>query len=201
MKKTDIVITGVGGQGVLLISKILGDAAIDSDINVVTSEIHGMAQRGGVVTSVVRFGDIHGPMIYDGDADVVLGLEPVESLRVVDKMSPKTTIIMNTSQVVPFTVSVGSEKYPKMDEIITQLKKFTNRIITLDAKKITESIGMPMALNVVMLGALVGTELLPIEKAKILDAMKKNIPQKHVNENINAFELGYGAIYTQIHTQ
>ncbi|MFA5772616.1 MAG: indolepyruvate ferredoxin oxidoreductase subunit beta [Thermoplasmata archaeon] len=192
MKKTDIVITGVGGQGVLLISKILGDAAIDSDINVVTSEIHGMAQRGGVVTSIVRFGDVYGPMIYDCDADIILSLEPVEALRVADKMSPKTTIIMNTSQVIPFTVSVGSEKYPKMEEIMTQLKKFTSQIITLDAKKVAESIGVPMALNVVMLGALAGAELLPIKKTKILDAMKRNISSKYVNENINAFELGYG---------
>lgn len=192
MKKTDIVITGVGGQGVLLISKILGDAAIDSDINVVTSEIHGMAQRGGVVTSIVRFGDVHGPMIYDCDADIILSLEPVEALRVAEKMSPKTTIIMNTSPVIPFTVSLGSEKYPPIDEIMTQLKKFTSQIITLDAKKVAESIGVPMALNVVMLGALAGAELLPIKKTKIVDAMKRNISSKYVNENINAFELGYG---------
>lgn len=192
MKKTDIVITGVGGQGVLLISKILGDAAIDSDINVVTSEIHGMAQRGGVVTSIVRFGDVYGPMISDGDADIILSLEPVEALRVAEKMSPKTTIIMNTSPVIPFTVSLGSEKYPPIDEIMTQLKKFTSQIITLDAKKVAESIGVPMALNVVMLGALAGAELLPIKKTKIVDAMKRNVSSKYMNKNINAFELGYG---------
>lgn len=194
MKKTDIVITGVGGQGVLLISKILGDAAVDSNINVVTSEIHGMAQRGGVVSSVVRFGDVYGPTIYDGDADIILSLDPVETLRVVDKMSSKTTVIMNTSPVVPFTVSVGSEKYPSLSDIILHLKKFTNRIVTLDAKEVAENAGVLIALNIVMLGALVGTDILPLEKTKILDAMKKNISPKYINDNISAFEQGYNAV-------
>ena len=104
MKKTDIFIIGVGGQGSLTTSRILGEAALRAGQNVLVGEIHGMAQRGGVVESTVRIGDVYGPTISEGCADVLLGFEPVETVRGLHKASKNTLVIVNTHAIVPATV-------------------------------------------------------------------------------------------------
>lgn len=193
IKKFDILIAGVGGQGVILLSKILGDAAIASGINVVSSEIHGMAQRGGSVSSMVRLGGTPGPIIYDGGADAVLSLEPVEAIRSLEKVSQNTAIVMNSKPTIPFTVSIGREAYPTLDEITSRLKNFTEKVVTIDAEGLANAAGMPAAANIVMLGALVKTCAMPIEKDAILESVKKNVPAKYLEQNLKAFEMGYSA--------
>jgi indolepyruvate ferredoxin oxidoreductase beta subunit len=108
----DILLAGVGGQGILLISRVLGEAAIRSGVHFVMSEVHGMAQRGGVVTSHIRLGEVHGPLISRGTADVLVALEPVESLRAIEMAGAGTTVISTTRRVIPFTVAVGGDEYP-----------------------------------------------------------------------------------------
>ncbi len=106
MKNENIIIAGVGGQGILFASKIIGETAVASNMNLILSEIHGMAQRGGAVISTVKIGNTHSPLIADGEADIILSFEPVEALRAANKMSKNTTVIINTNSIIPFPVSL-----------------------------------------------------------------------------------------------
>ncbi|MBW2277300.1 MAG: 2-oxoacid:acceptor oxidoreductase family protein, partial [Deltaproteobacteria bacterium] len=118
MKKLDIFVAGVGGQGSLTASTLLSRAATEAGIRVIAGEIHGMAQRGGVVTSTVRIGDVHGPIIPVGQADVLLGFEPVETWRSIGAAHPQTLVITGTRTIVPSSVSLSGERYPAAEEVV-----------------------------------------------------------------------------------
>ena len=120
--KTSIVLTGVGGQGIITAANILGKAAVKAKVNVFVSEVHGMAQRGGSVNCTVRMGRVTGPLIASGTADAVLSMEPIESLRYIDYTNKNTKIITDVTPVIPFTVSVGMEKYPPVDEVFKEIE-------------------------------------------------------------------------------
>lgn len=200
MGKTNIVIAGVGGQGTLLATQILGEAALKAGLHVMASEIHGMAQRGGVVVSTVRIGDISSPLVADGDADVLLGFEPVETLRESRKSSPdKTTIITNISPVQPFTVSLGMAKYPPMAEVISALQKAGKRLVQVDMDRLVMENGIPaITSNIILLGVLAGTGTIPVPKEHILAAVLDNVPKKSVTENQKAFEAGFSFGKSQV---
>ncbi len=189
---TNLVIVGVGGQGIILISRIFGEAALSSDLNVMESEIHGMAQRGGQVMSTIRIGNAHSPMIGKGEADMILGMEPVETYRHLDLASKNTTIVTSTNPVYPFTVTSGDEKYPDVEELLSTLSGYPKKLIKLDVEKITLDSGLPnIVSNMIMLGAIFGAcEDLPISPKKLKETIKQNVPLKYVDENIKAFELG-----------
>lgn len=194
LKESNILITGVGGQGVILMSELLGRAAIADNLRVRGSEILGMAVRGGSVTSSIRIGDdVHGPLIPTGKCHVLVGMEPSEALRNIAYLSKSSLVLINKAVTIPFTVSIGESSYPSLEEILGQLSKASGRIVEMDAAKTAQEAGSRLATNVVMLGALFGTEQLPIKIATIKEIITERFPAKLAPVNIRAFDLGYEA--------
>lgn len=191
--KYTVQIVGVGGQGVLLASMVLGGAAMESGYNVMMSEVHGMAQRGGSVLSTVRFGDdIHSPLEAVGNADLIMGFEPVETCRNVNLGNKDTKIIMNLDPVFPSLVAAGFEEYPAIDDIVGSMKKVTDNLITIEATSIAEEAGKAVAANAVMIGAVAGAEGFPISKDVLKKVLLERVPEKFKELNGKAFDLGYG---------
>jgi indolepyruvate ferredoxin oxidoreductase beta subunit len=194
VQEFNILITGVGGQGVILMSELLGKAAIADGLRVKGSEVLGMAVRGGSVTSIIRLGeDVYGPLIPVGKCDTLIGMEPSEALRNASYLSRSGLVILNTVPIIPFTVSLGQSKYPSLDQILKKLNGIASKIIKLDAAQIAQDAGSLLATNVVMLGAFFGTELLPIKMVTIQEAIQTRFPAKVASVNIKAFDLGYQA--------
>ncbi|MFO7773996.1 MAG: indolepyruvate ferredoxin oxidoreductase subunit beta [Dehalococcoidia bacterium] len=191
-KEFNILITGVGGQGVILMSELLGKAAIADGLSVRGSEILGMAVRGGSVTSIIRVGeDVYGPLIPAGKCDVIIGMEPSEALRNASFLSQSGLVILNTVPIVPFTVSLGQSIYPTLEQVLEKLNSITSKIIKLDANQTAREAGSLLAANVVMLGALFGTELLPLKTTTVKEIIEARFPAKVAPVNIKAFDLGY----------
>lgn len=175
-------------------SELLGNAAVRDGIKVRGSEVLGMAVRGGSVSSTVRMGDdVHGPLIPAGKADILIAMEPSEALRNISFMSKDGLVILNARAVVPFTVSLGLSNYPGLDKIVAKLKKSTSRVVVVDAVKLAEEAGSAQSANIVMVGALFGTGLLPIKPATIQETIKARFPAKAAQVNDTAFHLGYEA--------
>jgi indolepyruvate ferredoxin oxidoreductase beta subunit len=192
MKEFNIVLAGVGGQGILLAAEILGTAAIKEGLNVQVSEIHGMAQRGGAVVSNVRIGEeVLSPTVMEGQADVLLGFEPIETVRNLRFASEKTVVIMNEEKVTPIALTAQRIKYPSMKEITEKIRYFTKRIIALDAAGLAKEAGNILTENVVLIGALIATGKIPIKKGSVTEALRELVPAKHVDVNFKAFRLGY----------
>ena len=195
-EKLNIIVTGVGGQGVITAATLLGKTAVASNVNVLVSEVHGMAQRGGVVDCIVRMGNVHSPLLTRGSADVILSSEPVEALRQLDKVNDETVVITDVNPVIPSTVAVTGEKYPKIEEVFKELKKHC-KLVTLDAHALAEQAGSVLTKNVVLLGALSALDILPFPKDLLLDTIIKSFPEKYASVNKKAFELGREAVLSQ----
>ena len=192
MSEFNILIAGVGGQGVILISELLGDAAVRENINIRGSEVLGMAVRGGSVVSIIRLGkDVYAPLIPAGKGDILIALEPSEAMRNSLYLSQSSTVILNTETIIPFTVSLGESNYPRLDEIIARLNPVVKKVITLNANQIAEDAGSPLSANIVMLGAAFGASQFPIKIETIKEAIKARFKAKIAHANIKAFELGY----------
>jgi len=192
-RKTSIVLTGVGGQGVITAANILGKAAVRAKTNVYVSEVHGMAQRGGAVNCTVRLGDVSGPLVAATTADVIVSLEPVEALRNIMYANKKTKIITDINPVVPFTVSVGGEKYPNLDDVYKEIQSRAI-LFKIDALKIAKDSGAAITKNIVMLGALAAADVLPFKSDFLLETILENIPVKYKDINKKAFESGMKAL-------
>jgi indolepyruvate ferredoxin oxidoreductase beta subunit len=194
VKEFNILITGVGGQGVILMSELLGRAAVADKLRVRGSEILGMAVRGGSVTSAIRLGDeVYGPLIPAGKCNALVGMEPSEALRNIAYLSKSSLVIINKAVTIPFTVSIGQSSYPTLETILEKLTKAADRVITLEAAKTAQEAGSRLAINIVMLGALFGTEQIPIKIATIKETIIERFPAKVAPVNIKAFEMGYEA--------
>ncbi|HNR13313.1 MAG TPA: indolepyruvate oxidoreductase subunit beta [Thermodesulfobacteriota bacterium] len=188
-----IVIKAVGGQGNLLISKILGEAAIKAGISVQMNEVHGMAQRGGVVETDVLLGDILSSTISDGEADVLLALEPLEAARAVGKCNKDTLIISSTTSIVPSTVATGGAAYPDSEALLNSIKLNVKELITIDAGTLAKQAGSGMAANMVMLGALVRKGDLPFSADIVKQTIQERVKESFREINLRAFDLGYNA--------
>lgn len=193
MAKTDICISGVGGQGSLTSSRILGEAATRAGLKVLVGEIHGMAQRGGIVESTVRIGDVHGPIVSDGAADVLIGFEPVEALRSIAKTSERTVVIVNTRPVVPANVSMADAKYPSSEEVIATISKSCQRVIAFDATFAAKQAGNAQAMGSVLLGALAGSGVLPFSISLLEETILEEVPPRAKEVNRRAFAAGVAA--------
>jgi indolepyruvate ferredoxin oxidoreductase beta subunit len=186
-----IFFTGVGGQGTLLATRLVGEAALEEKLPVLMSEIHGMAQRGGVVESSVVLGTAFSPTIADGEADIVIAFEPLEAARALPKCNPETTVITSTTPVLPFTVAIGQSVYPETGSLYGMVKEKVGRLIRVDAEDLARSASAERSSNVVMIGVLAGTGMLPVSKASWEQALKKILPAKLIEANLRAFESGY----------
>ena len=189
--KLDIVISGVGGQGAILASDIIGKAAVLEGVPIRAAETHGMAQRGGSVVNHIRLGCELGSMIPLHGADVLLALEPAEALRYIDSLSGDGVVIVNTQPVFPITVTSGGEEYPDVSEIVDVLKS-NHKVVAFNAFELAIEAGHPQAMNVVMIGAV--SNYLPMGKDLLIDCIKGMVPPKTVDINIRAFELGRAQI-------
>lgn len=194
----DLVVAGVGGQGSILLSHILADAAIrrDSSTRVRVGETFGAAMRGGSVASHVRIGhDVYGPLVRRGGADVVLALEPLEGLRVsIDLLRRGGVAILNTRPWYPVDVNIGVCKYPELEAIDMGLSGLGIDVYLLDATEIAIEAGNAKAANVVMLGALSSLGTLPVDDECLLEAVRDRVPQRALDVNLRAFELGQNAM-------
>ena len=193
METRRCVFVGVGGQGNLLASRLLGEAALSMEIPAVVSEIHGMAQRGGVVESAVLMGDVTSPIVSNGEANVLIGFEPLETLRTLAKCNSDTLVITNTNPLPPFTVSVGQGEYPPMNEVIELIHAKVNRLIALKGNELAEKAGNPLSLNMVMLGALIGSGAIPITAASMRETISNSTRETFLESNLKAFDLGMEA--------
>ncbi|MCP4690371.1 MAG: indolepyruvate ferredoxin oxidoreductase subunit beta [Desulfobacterales bacterium] len=193
MDTTRLIIVAVGGQGNLLASSVLGEAALLAGVPVRMSEIHGMAQRGGVVESAMVFGDAESTIISDGEADVLVGFEPSETLRSLPRASKNTKVITNLRPLPPFTVAIGKGKYPDIDEMQRLIKEKTASLIAFDANSLAEEAGNVLAVNMVLVGALTQTETLPMTADHVREAMKTKTKKAFLDSNLKAFDLGFAA--------
>jgi len=196
METKRLIIVAVGGQGNLLASKVLGEAALLADIPVRMSEIHGMAQRGGVVESAVVFGDAASTIISDGEADVLLGFEPSETLRALNKCNTDTVVITNTAPLPPFTVAIGKGTYPDLKAVQELIRSKTAKLIAFDARALAKQAGNVMSLNMVLLGSLIQTGIMPVSADNVKEAIRTSTKKAFVDINIKAFELGFEAAAT-----
>ena len=193
MESYRIYLTGVGGQGTLLATTVLAEAAILAGHEAVTSEVHGMAQRGGVVESTVMMGGITSPIISDGEADVLLGFEPVETYRAMRKCSADSVVVSNTVPIVPFSVAIGKGSYPNVEKMFDFIRSQVKALITVDAQALAEQAGSVVGTNIVMLGALGGSHVLPIPKEAFEETIRTKTKKQFVETNLRAFELGFSA--------
>jgi indolepyruvate ferredoxin oxidoreductase beta subunit len=193
METKRLIITAVGGQGNLLASKVLGEAALLAKIPVRMSEIHGMAQRGGVVESAIIFGEAHSTIIADGEADLLVGFEPAETLRALGKCHRDTVVITNLAPTPPFTVAIGKGTYPHLDQIQDLIRAKTARLIAFDAVASAREAGNVMSVNIVLLGALIQTGILPISAQQIQETIRTKTKAAFVEINLKAFEQGMAA--------
>jgi indolepyruvate ferredoxin oxidoreductase beta subunit len=188
----DVYLVGVGGQGIITASKIIGDAAILSGKKVVLCETHGMAQRGGSVVCTARIGDVSSALILDGQADVIVSFELLETLRALNKASAKTIVITSTEQIVPLSVSTQKLSYPTLEEVRIEVGKVAKIFIQVDAPKLADNSSVPKSSNIVMVGALAGTGVTGIERRHFEKAIDMNI-SRWVPENLEAFAKGFQA--------
>ena len=191
--KINIIFTGVGGHGIITASSLLGRAAVKAGINVVVSELHGMAQRGGVVTCTIRIGDVHSPLISDGTADTVISTEPAEALRQIEKTNKDTVVITDINPVIPSTVSIENQIYPDVDKILDELRRKT-KLIDIDALDISKKAGGTLSRNIVMLGALSATDIVPFSQDMLLKTILDYLPSRYREINERAFEFGRKAV-------
>ena len=186
-KPTNILIIGVGGQGTLLASKIIADVAIALGYDVKVSEIHGMAQRGGSVVSQVRYGEnVYSPIISKGEADFILAFEKLEAARWLDYLKPEGLIIINDERVDPLPVLSGAVEYP--ENIINQIKEIAANTIVVNAGDIARKAGNIKTANVVLVGVL--SQAIKLPEAEMIDAIKKSVPAKALEHNLQAFKAG-----------
>ena len=193
MDITRIVIVAVGGQGNLLASHLLGECALTNGIPVQISEIHGMSQRGGIVESSIVLGDAQSSIISEGEADILVGFEPAETLRDIGKCNKDSLVISNIAPIPPFTVSIGMGVYPSIDDSMKLIRAKVRHLIAFDATSLAHKAGSLLTLNMVMIGALAKTGLIPLSELLLKKAIKDKTKKAFLEMNLKAFDLGYAA--------
>jgi len=189
----DVVIVGVGGQGTVSIGHLLGKACLKMNIPFVSSETHGMSQRGGSVIFHFRLGNKTAPLIPKGKADVIIAGEPMEALRFIEYLKPNGIILSNTQTIIsPVALQLGM-KYPKMELIWDKLRKWPSTLHKIDTSEIAKSIGMIQSSNIVLLGAFIGLNVIPVDLDTIAQIISERWP-KVSQFNRKALLAGYNAI-------
>jgi indolepyruvate ferredoxin oxidoreductase, beta subunit len=193
MNKSDVrsmLLAGVGGQGILRASDIMCMVLMEVGFDAKKSEVHGMAQRGGCVTSQVRYGSkVYSPLAAPGSVETLIAFEKMESLRYLNYLHPEASVILNTEEIYPPAVNMGDAIYPQ--DVIGFLKKNYKRVIALNAAEMAQKAGNMKAANVVLLGA--ASTLMDIDSAVWENVIKKAFPQKLVKLNLDAFQMGIAA--------
>lgn len=187
-KELKILIVGVGGQGTLLTSRILGSVAMNLNYDVKVSEVHGMSQRGGSVVTYVKFGNfVQSPLIEKGEADIILAFELLEGYRWVDYLKEGGKLIVNNQRIDPMPVIMGKQEYPK--DIIDKLESYNIDVTTVEALDIAKECGNIKVVNTVLIGVLAKST--DIEKKVWISSLLENIKDRYIDVNLKAFEAGY----------
>jgi indolepyruvate ferredoxin oxidoreductase beta subunit len=188
MNNLNIMIVGVGGQGSLLASRMIGTAALKSSYDVKVSEVHGMSQRGGSVVTYVKLGkSVSSPLIEKGEGDIIISFEILEALRWTDYLKEDGKIIVNNQAINPMPVIIGREKYPS--NILENLDSFCNNVICIKALEIAKELGNTKVVNIILIGIL--AKISSIKKDIWLETLKDIVPSKFYDINKKAFEIGY----------
>ena len=193
----NLVITGVGGQGNVLISQILARALISGGYKVAVGETFGLSQRGGSVQSHVRISRsrVYGPLIPEGGAQAVLGLEPLETLRVLPGYgAPDLTVIVNSRPVPPLNVIAGEAQYPPEERIRETISELASKVHWINATETAQKLGAAIMANIVCLGALIAAQLLPLTSQEVEQAMSVSMPSNKLDMNLAAFHEGFKLI-------
>jgi indolepyruvate ferredoxin oxidoreductase, beta subunit len=185
--------TGVGGQGTLLASRVLGEAALAAGLDPLVSETHGMAQRGGIVVSTVVLGDLKSPIISLGEADIIMGFEALETFRALDRCHAGTLVLANAATIVPYPVAIGQAQYPPVDQMFKLMAERVGSLLAFDAGACARQAGSALAVNMVLLGALMALGRLPVSAAQVLEVIRSRTNPKFLESNLKAFELGAAA--------
>jgi indolepyruvate ferredoxin oxidoreductase, beta subunit len=195
----NVIITGVGGQGNVLASQMMGQVLVQQGLVVTIGETYGASQRGGSVMSHLRISQNEqwSPLIPEGQAHLVVGLEPLEALRVMAKYgNPGVLTLTNDRPILPLDVVAGTADYPELDQIMAQLAKFSQKVWTVNATEIALEMGNPIFSNMVMLGAISTLELdwFPLRADKFKEVLELLLPAKAMEKNLEAFRRGQGAL-------
>ncbi len=189
------VMVGVGGQGVLTIARIIGEAALHRGHNAVVGQLHGMSQRGGSVECTLLLGPGETSFIEPGGAQLILALEPLEALRARPYMSADTRVVLNMGKLVPFPLAIQGKPYPDLDAVLDEIRETTTHITCINGSSLLEQQEGPIrSLNMLMLGALAALDLLPMGLQDLRDAMKRRSPPRYLEVNLDAFDRGAGAV-------
>ena len=200
MEGTDplnVIVTGVGGQGNVLITQLLGSALVRAGYHVTIGETYGASQRGGAVMSHLRISRRaqYGPLIPHGQADVIVGLEPVETLRVLGQYgNPGVTVITNSRPVYPLAVAIGAAHYPSVEEIVRALEELSSRAWMINATDVALDLGASILANIVMAGALVGAGVLPLAAKEFELELQESLPADRLDLNLKAFRRGLAEV-------
>ncbi|MFA7165973.1 MAG: indolepyruvate oxidoreductase subunit beta [Desulfoplanes sp.] len=194
MQKTRIYLTGIGGQGTLTATNLLSQIGLDNGLDVTSGEIHGMAQRGGVVASTILFGGYQSPKISPGEADILLGFEPLETYRALCFLAPEAVVVSNSEPILPIGVAMGREEYPDLNIIRSATEKHASRAYFLPCISLAKKAGTPQAANIVLLGALCALEIIPIKLTELTTGIRAHLKPKIVDMNLRAVDLGAHAV-------
>ena len=189
----NLIITGVGGQGNVLASQLIGKALVRENFYVTIGETYGATQRGGAVMSHLRISkeSQFSPLIPEGQADIVVALEPVEALRVIGQYgNPSVCAVINSRPIFPTAVTVGDAQYPPPEKIREAIRDLARKFWFVDATEAAMAFGSPIFTNIIMVGALAGTRLIPVGKKVFEEAIRENFPEKTHGTNLKAFYQG-----------
>lgn len=190
MSTTSVMIVGVGGQGSLLASKLLGRLLVDEGYDVKVSEVHGMSQRGGSVVTYVRFGDkVYSPIVTEGEADIIIAFEKLEAARYAPYLKAEGRLVVNTQQIDPMPVIIGAAEYPT--DVLDELTAKGMQVEALDALTLARQAGSAKAVNIVLMGR--AAKYFDIPYQRWITAIENTVAPKFVEMNKKAFDLGYYA--------
>lgn len=193
----NLIVTGVGGQGNVLASQLIGQAFVNKGFFATIGETYGASQRGGPVMSHIRISQKKqlSPLIPQGRADIIMALEPVEALRVIAPYgNPEVVAIVNTRSIFPIEVTAGDENYPEMEEIQSVLKQLCGKVYFINAVEKALDLGLAILSNMIMIGALLELNLLPLSVEEFTEVLSKNLPEKHLAINLKALAEGRKAV-------
>jgi indolepyruvate ferredoxin oxidoreductase beta subunit len=200
IEKYNILVSSVGGQGGVTLARIISQAAMLQGYNVLVGETLGMAQRGGAVQSHIRIGNkVHGFVIPNGETDILLSLEPSESVRTPELIGPETKVIMSTHFVNPIQTILGKQNACDLSSIIAALKKITPKVYALDARQIALSVEAPNSLNIVILGAYAALNEGVLSDETLKEVISITTPKRFLKDNTIAFKIGYKEMLSIIH--
>lgn len=190
--KAKLVLSGVGGQGLMLVAKLLGDTCLRAEIPITSLEDHGMSQRGGAIGVRIQFGNNKGLDFQPGQADVIIALEPMEATRHAHYLKENGVVVVDTTPINPLTISMDKDReYPPIEDLLAPFKQVKAKVLQINARQQAKELGETRAANVVMLGAAVAFDVLPVTKEQMEETLRSVLPPRIVDVNLRAFQKGW----------